>query len=120
MPFVDHLGSEEVLQDYVEQGIIEPVHIGFLRGRNFADCIVICDEAENITGEIATLIVSRAAENCQIWFLGDETQTDKDIFKRNGGLTHLCSRLKGNKLFGAVRLPKTERSATAELSTLLK
>ncbi len=33
-PMADHLGSQIVLEGYIESGKIEPVHLGFLRGRD--------------------------------------------------------------------------------------
>ena len=120
MPLADHLGSEEVLHSQVEEGIIEPVHVGFLRGRNFNDSILIVDEAENLTDKIVKLIIGRIGEGSSVIFLGDEHQTDSAVFAKNSGLAALTRSLKGNPLFGTVELQKSERSHTAELAEFIK
>ena len=73
MPLVDHLGYEGILRQYISEGIIEPVHLGYLRGRNFNNSIILVDEAENLTTDNVKLIVGRAGENSELWFLGDES-----------------------------------------------
>ena len=104
MPLVDHLGDEGVLRQYINDGIIEPVHLGYLRGRSFNNSIILIDEAENLTTDNVKLIVGRAGENSELWFLGDESQTDSDIFRKNSGIASLINSLKGNRLFGTVEL----------------
>lgn len=119
MPLADHLGSEDLLRQFVEDGTIEPVHVGYLRGRNFNNSILVVDEAENITDKIARLIIGRVGEGSSVVFLGDERQADSTAFNKNGGLAALTRSLKGNPLFGAVELKKSERSRTAELAELI-
>ena len=120
MPLVDHLGDEGILRQYISEGIIEPVHLGYLRGRNFNNSIILVDEAENLTTDNVKLIVGRAGENSELWFLGDESQTDSDIFRKNSGIASLINSLKGNKLFGTVELQKSERSEVAQCAAIIK
>lgn len=44
---------------------------------------------------------------------------DKQVFKDNSGLLKVVERLAGQKLFGYVDLPISERSETARLADLL-
>lgn len=120
MPIADILGSEDILHSYVDQGIIEPIHVGFLRGRSFSDSIIIVDEAENLTAEIVKLILGRVGEKSELILLGDEHQTDMDVFKRNGGIAAMINSLKGHELFGTIELQKPERSRVAEVASLIK
>lgn len=120
MPIADILGSEDVLHSYVDQGVIEPIHVGFLRGRSFSDSIIIVDEAENLTAEIVKLILGRVGEKSELILLGDEHQTDMDVFKRNGGIAAMINSLKGHELFGTIELQKPERSRVAEVASLIK
>lgn len=73
MPLADHLGSVDVLRDYVLQEKIEPVHLGYLRGRNFDNSIVLVDEAENLTTDNIKLITGRIGHDSTLWILGDES-----------------------------------------------
>lgn len=120
MPIADILGSEDILHSYIDQGIIEPIHVGFLRGRSFSDSIIIVDEAENLTAEIVKLILGRVGEKSELILLGDEHQTDMDVFKRNGGIAAMINSLKGHELFGTIELQKPERSRVAEVASLIK
>ena len=73
MPLVDHLGDQEALIQAIDNGEIEPVHLGYLRGRNFQHSIIFVDEAENLTTDNVKLIIARAEKGSEVWFLGDES-----------------------------------------------
>ena len=120
MPLADHFGSVDVLQDYIMQGYIEPIHLGFMRGRSFNNSIIFVDEAENLTTDNVKLLLGRVGENSELWLLGDESQTDSDLFKKNNGIASIINSLKGEPLFGTIELQKTERGAIAQLSAKIK
>ena len=76
------------------------------------------DEAENLLDTNIQLILGRVAENSEVIFCADIKQCDyKNIHM--SGIPKLIARLKGNKLFGMVKLLKTERSEVAALADLL-
>ena len=120
MPLADHLGSVDVLRDYIMQEIIEPVHLGYLRGRNFENAIILVDEAENLTTDNIKLITGRIGKNSTLWILGDESQTDSDIFRKNSGIASLLYSLRDEPLFGTIELQKSERSSVAQLAAKIK
>ena len=119
MPLADHLGGEFGLAEYIRTGKIELQHLGFIRGRDLKNAIIICSEAENITKEQMQLIISRMAENTTLWVNGDYKQTDSFVFENSNGLMSSVNMLKGNELFGHITLEITERSKSAELASLL-
>ena len=116
MPLADILGDEEMVRQCIEDSTIEPVHVGYLRGRSFSHSIIFVDESENLTTDMVKLIIARCGEGSEVWFMGDESQTDSDIFKKNNGIAAMINSLKGNPLFGTVKLEKTERGEIAELA----
>ena len=119
MPIAD-LTTPEYLDEIIAEGILEPVPLGFMRGRDFSNnTLVFCDEAENLTRENIQLLIGRIGEGSQLWIAGDLKQIDHSEFEKNNGLRQLMERLSGNKLFGMVRLMQSERSETAELANLL-
>lgn len=120
MPIADHLGSVDYMNQCIDEGKIEPIHLGFIRGRNFKRSILFVDEAENLTTDNVKLIIGRADKGSEVWFLGDESQTDSDIFKKNSGIAALLSSLKGNPKFGTIELQQSERSETAQLAAIIK
>ena len=119
MPVADLVGSTAELFQMINDNKIELLHLGFARGRSFENSIIVVDECENLTGEHVALLVSRVGKGSVILFLGDENQSDKVIFEKNSGLQRLQSKLFGNRLYGSVKLIKTERSKTAQLAQLL-
>jgi len=118
-PLTDNMGGFDGLQMWMMSGKIEVEHLGFIRGRTFNRCIVICSEAENTTKEHLQLIISRIGEDSQLWINGDIKQVDDKIYESNNGLKQCVHYLKGNPLFGTVELNTTERSETAKLAVLL-
>lgn len=119
MPIADHVGGVEGLENLIDTGIIEPVHLGFLRGRDLQRTIIFCDECENLTKQHVQLILGRCSEGSQVWFAGDLKQTDNIVFEKNSGIIAMMRCLVGNKLFGMVKLIKSERGEVAQLADLM-
>lgn len=119
MPLVDHLGGMEGFEHFMNSGQIEPIHLGYIRGRDLQNSIILCSEAENLTVKHVQLLLGRVGKNSALWLNGDHKQTDKKIFEDSSGLKVIAEKLRGNPLFGAVHLPKSERSEVARLADLL-
>ena len=119
MPLADHCAGIEGLQHLIEQDKVEIVHLGFLRGRDIKNSIILCSEAENLTKQHIQLLIGRVGEGSNLWMDADLKQRDKTAFEKSAGLELLIERLKGQKLFGYIKLLKTERSETARLADLL-
>ena len=111
--------GEEGLAEYEEQGLIEAVNLGFIRGCSWDKTIIYVSEGQNITGGGYKLLVSRCGQGSQLWVNGDILQTDNKEFEKNNGLFRLCNSLKDNKLAGMVKLLKTERSEVADLAKVI-
>ena len=116
MAVADHVGGEDGLMQLIDDHIIEPVHLGYLRGRDFKRCIIFCDECEHLTKQHVQLILGRAAEGSEVWFAGDLKQRDSKVFETNSGIVRMLKKLTGNPLFGTVTLVKSERSEVAQLA----
>lgn len=119
MPLADHLGGVDSLELMISQGKIELVHLGFIRGRDIKNSIIMCSEAENMTKEHIQLLLGRVGEGSSLWINGDYKQVDEAVFSQNNGLMTAVNRLKGHPRFGFVKLLKTERSETAAMADLL-
>lgn len=117
-PIADHIGPM-VLDDYINQGIIEPVPLGFIRGRDIKNAIIFCDEAENMTKQHIQLLIGRVSTGSELWLAGDLKQTDSITFERNSGIKSMITSLTDNEKFGMVKLIKSERSYTAALADLM-
>lgn len=118
-PLWDKVGGQEGIDLMIHNKILESVPLLFIRGRSFEDSIIYVTEGQNMTTEIAKLVIGRIGEGSELWLNADTHQTDKKLFDDDNGVNKMIERLKGNKLFSYVYMPKTERSSVAELATLL-
>lgn len=118
-PLYDKVGGEEGVAMMLHNKILESVPLLFIRGRSFENSIIYVTEGQNMTAEIAKLVIGRIGEGSELWINADTHQTDKKIFDDDNGVSKMIDRLKDNKLFAYVYMPKTERSSVAELATLL-
>jgi PhoH-like ATPase len=107
----DHVGDILMFRN-----VFEFIHLGYMRGRDIKNSIVMVNEAENLTCAHVGMLVSRIAQGSQLWLDGDYKQVDLKVFENNNGLLESVNRLKGNPLFGHVKLLQSERSATASLA----
>jgi phosphate starvation-inducible protein PhoH and related proteins len=60
----------------LKTGKIEPVPLAYMRGMTFRDCIVILDEAQNVTPKQMKMFLTRIGENCKVIVCGDSDQVD--------------------------------------------
>lgn len=118
-PLIDKFGGEEGIQLLTDQGKFEMAPLLFLRGRSFENCLIYVSEGQNITTEIAKLLLGRVGEGSTLIINGDTHQTDRKVYENDNGVLKMIERLTGNKLFGYVYLSQTLRSATANLANLL-
>ena len=118
-PLMDHIGGEDGLYKWMNDGKIELQHLGYIRGRDIKNSIIICSEAENLTKEHIQLLIGRVGKHSALWLNGDNRQIDGRVFENNNGITFAIDRLVGQPEFGYVYLPTTERSRTASLADLL-
>lgn len=119
MPLADHLGGADALEIMLNQGKVEIVHLGFIRGRDIKNSIIMCSEVENMTKEHIQLLIGRVGEGSELWLDGDVKQVDAEVFQENSGMKIALDKLKGHPRFGYVKLLKTERSETAAMADLL-
>lgn len=118
-PIMDKVGGEQGVQFLIRDNKLEVMPLLFIRGRSFENSIVYMSEGQNMTSEIAKLLLGRIGEGSELWINGDTHQTDKKIFEEDNGINKMIEKLVDNKLFAYVYLPKTERSEVANLANLL-
>jgi len=102
------LYSKEKIEKCIETGQIEIVPIAFMRGRNFTNCLVVADEAQNLTDSQTELLLTRMCSGSKLIFCGDSAQIDlKD--KKTSGFEFMCKHLKDVHGFNVVCLQKNHR-----------
>lgn len=119
MPLADHAGGLEGIKKMLEDGRLEVIPLGFLRGRSLRNSIVFCSECENLTKKHLQLLMGRIDEGSQLWLDGDLKQRDRAVFEQSAGLEAMIERLSGDPLFAYIHLEKSERSEIAALADVL-
>ena len=118
-PLYDKIGGKENIDLLIEQDKIELMPLLFIRGRSFENSIVYVSEGQNITNEIAKLLLGRIGQNSILMINADTHQTDNRIYDKDNGIKTMIDKLFGNPLFGYIYLGQTLRSETANLASLL-
>ena len=112
MCMASHVGGTDMLDQLLEDGTIEIFPISHIRGLS---SIVLADESENLTAKHITLLMSRIEEDSEIIFCGDMAQVDFRQGAKHSGMNHMIESLEGDKLFGVVKLVKSERGPVPRL-----
>ncbi len=68
--------SPSITRGLIETGVIEVFPITYIRGVTMDNCIVIGDEAQNLSTDTFRTIITRIGRNCKMIFLGDTEQID--------------------------------------------
>lgn len=118
-PLYDKVGGKENIDNLIEQNKLELMPLLFIRGRSFENSIIYVTEGQNITNEIAKLLLGRVGQNSILMINADTHQTDNRIYDKDNGIINMIDKLSGNPLFGYVYMSQTLRSDTANLANLL-
>lgn len=108
MPLLDELNKFVdigQIQTLFAQSTIEFIPVAHMRGRNFTNCIVIFDEAQNSKISHMKMFLTRFGDNCKAIIEGDVSQSDlvgED--KDNNGLAWSMDRLGGLDSVGIVEM----------------
>jgi phosphate starvation-inducible PhoH-like protein len=92
----------DVIERYVERGIIEVAPLAFMRGRTLNDSFIILDEAQNTTSEQMKMFLTRLGFDSKAVITGDVTQVDLPA-GRPSGLIEVQSLLAGIEGIAIVR-----------------
>ena len=102
----------------IEKGDIEIAPIPYIRGRTFANSILIVDEAQNATIHELKTIITRMGTNSKIVLLGDVDQIDTPyIDRQSSGLSIVIDKFQNSALCAHVNLSKGQRSDLASTAS---
>jgi phosphate starvation-inducible PhoH-like protein len=101
------------IEKCIAEGEIEIVPVSFMRGRNFTNCLVVIDEAQNLTDTQTELLLTRICHGSKMIFCGDGAQIDlKD--RKTSGFDVVCKHMKDVPGFEVVTLLKNHRHEIVE------
>lgn len=107
------LYSKEKIDKELLEGNVEVIPLGFMRGRNFSNCCVIVEEAQNATISQIELILTRMCQGSKIVFTGDGLQIDLPN-KSKSGFQFLSTAFKEVEGFSVVTLKTNHRDEIVE------
>jgi PhoH-like ATPase len=109
-----------LIDTMLKDGRLEISPLAYIRGRSLPKVFFIIDEAQNLTPHEVKTIITRAGEGTKIVFTGDIQQIDSPYLDSfSNGLSHLSTKMQGQKLFTHINLLQGERSELAELASKL-
>jgi PhoH-like ATPase len=118
--FGENEKKRKAIDEMQAAGKITICPLAFIRGRSLSNCIIIVDEAQNLTPHEVKTIITRAGENTKVILTGDVRQIDTPYLDdQSNGLSFVIERLKGQDLYCHVTLEKGERSELANLANEL-
>lgn len=68
--------APELIEEYIETGVIEVVALAYMRGRTLNNAFVVLDEAQNCTTEQLRMFLTRLGFDSKTVITGDITQSD--------------------------------------------
>lgn len=89
----------EVIEDYLETGVIEIAPLAYMRGRTLNNAFIVLDEAQNCTFEQLRMFLTRLGFESKALITGDITQSDLPKGKPTGLIDaiNLLKSIKGIK-----------------------
>lgn len=99
-PIIDQLDmffSRKEIEKMLENGTIEIIPLGHIRGRSLKNCIMILEEAQNTTKDSMLAVLTRIGENSKLLITGDTKQNDRGS---NSGLIDFIEKIKKEKPLG--------------------
>jgi PhoH-like ATPase len=117
----DRENWKQMFELWQQKEIIQLDAITYVRGRSLPDCLIIVDEAQNLSKEEIKTLLTRASSGTKVILTGDIDQIDNNsLDATNNGLSYVVEAFKKSQLAGHITLTKGERSELAtEASRLL-
>jgi len=108
-------------QSMLENDIIEICPLAFMRGRNFHNCFIILDEAQNTTVNQIKMAMTRVGQDSKMVITGDLKQKDRQ-FTKDDGLGDFLLRLSNTKssLIDSVTFERGDIERSQVVSEVLK
>jgi len=113
--------NSRLIEKLLQEKKIDIEPLDYIRGTTFWKCLLIIDEAQNLTPHQMKTIITRAGMGTRIIFTGDLDQIDRKrrLDKVSSGLAYAMSRLGGQKIVASVKFEVSVRSELAKIGVEL-
>lgn len=87
--------AKQIVDGLVRNGVIRYEIVSYLRGRTFADSLILLNECENLNKDEMLLTLTRVGENSKLILTGDTRQCDRNdiVSKKSSGIEYAISKL---------------------------
>jgi len=107
------------LKSLIEKEIVKPLPLAFMRGVSLDNCLIISDEAQNITMDNSHTSMTRIGENCKLIMLGDTNQIDITN-KSDSSLKHLIKMFNNTENIGVVEMSNADKNVRNPLIDVIE
>jgi len=107
------------LKSLIEKEIVKPMPLTYMRGVTLDDCLIICDEVQNISMDNSHTLMTRIGENCKLIMLGDTNQIDITN-KTDSSLKHLIKMFSDTENFGIVEMSNADKNVRNPLIDIIE
>lgn len=107
------------LDSLLDNKIIEPFPLAYMRGASLDNCIIIADEAQNITMTNIKTLMTRVGENSKLIILGDTNQIDL-VKPMDSSLKHVVEMFKDIPNIGVVEMNPNDTSIRNPLIDIIE
>ncbi len=123
LSFLKEISSHNrgIIDKMIDEKKIEIEPLDYIRGTTFWKCMLIIDEAQNLTPHQVKTIITRAGEGTKIIFTGDLDQIDRRrrLDKISSGLAYAVGRLRNQGIVASVKFKTSVRSDLAKMGVEL-
>ena len=105
---VDKIVGEETRKKLVENEILCPLYMSYIRGINICDSILIGDECQNLSIKGIKTLLTRIGYNAKFILSGDINQIDRFKKPEESGLKYIYEKLNGIKGIGFIEFGKED------------
>ena len=109
--------TKNTVETYRSRDIIELCPLEYMRGRNFHNCFMILDEAQNATFEQIKMFITRIGKDSKAVINGDLRQSD--LGKHQGGLKTCMDKLSEVSGVGVCKLEYSDIVRSGIVSQIL-
>ena len=95
--------SEQKVQYFLQENVIEIAPLAYMRGRTLNDAFIILDEAQNATATQLKMLLTRMGTRTKMVLTGDDSQVDLIGEKEPSALKEAISLLEEMEQVGVVR-----------------
>lgn len=116
---IEKLIQKKTFESLMQNEIIKPLPLTYIRGASLDNCIIITDESQNISIDNIRTMMTRLGENSKIIILGDTNQIDLK-FKEDSSLPVLIDLFKDCENIGSIVMDENDENVRNPIIKLIE